>query len=61
MGDALKELLSTEVDIDTSVWLANDTTGQSTAAEGRTGGRATFKWTTDDFTGATWSCARTAH
>lgn len=55
VGDASKELLSTEVDIDTSVWLANDTTGQCAAVDGRTGGRATFEWTTDDFAGATWS------
>lgn len=45
------ELASAEAEIDYSVWLANDTTGQSTAAVSRTGGRALFKWTADDFSG----------
>eukprot|EP00892_Ulva_mutabilis_P006689 jgi/Ulvmu1/4392/UM002_0117.1 len=49
MGDASSQLLlSADADVDASVWLANDTTGQGTASGGRAGGRALLKWDTAD-------------
>ena len=52
-----RTIATASASLDSLVWAANDTTGQTTAEQGRKGGRAVVSWTAADFTEAVelWS------
>jgi hypothetical protein len=45
-------IVSSTSALDTLVWAANDTTGELDGTKSRKGGRASFRWTSADFSGS---------